>query len=375
MKARLVAIAFLLPLTLAACSSSRGSPGAGDEPVGEATAAITVVPANVACVDIDVVQAADDRVVNQTFTVTPGQGAVLTLKGLPLGAVTFSGLAYPVACSAVTSTTAATWATDPVPATIVAGQTTTVAMDFSAAGSAAIGVNFADAGAWPITIAESSVTFPATACGTAPAAQTVSITNVSSASVTVTGAITDSAPIALSPTSLTLAAGKTGTMSLVASPSAKPGTVAGTLTLDTNITGDSPHLVPISEDFTGDTFTFVSASGAAEPTLSWGSTVQGTGSETTTIEGTGTSTTVTGVTVVVTPGASNLPGATLLINGAAATSWRGTAGSNPVTYTLDPPANTPCGTIFTYTVTIPTTTPGVCGGSTQTLTILEGNTC
>jgi hypothetical protein len=26
-------------------------------------------------------------------------------------------------------------------------------------------------------------------------------------------------------------------------------------------------------------------------------------------------------------------------------------------------------------VTVPTTTPGVCGGATQTLTILEGNSC
>ena len=373
MKAKLLALASLVPLALAACSGSHGA--AGDrEALGEATAAITVVPPGVACVDINTVQATDDRVVDQKFTVTPGQGAVLTLKGLPLGAVTFSGLAYSVACSAVTATTVATWATAPVAATLSTGVTPSVAMTFAPAGSATIGVNFADAGAWPITIAEPSVIFPTVSCGTTPAQQAVSITNVSSASVTVTGSISDSAAIALSPTSLTLAAGKTGTMDLAAALATSSGTFDGTLTLTTSVVGDVPHVLPVSEQVNGSVLTFQSATGAPEPTLSWGSTVQGTGTATTYLVGVGNSA-PSSISVVVTPGAKNLPGATLLINGAAASSWKGTGDANTLVYGLTPPPGTPCGAIFTYTVTVPSNLPGVCGTATQTLTILEGNSC
>ena len=147
------------------------------------------------------------------------------------------------------------------------------------------------------------------------------------------------------------------------------------VSITTDIPGDGVHQVDVAGTVTGDTFTFMSATGGAQPTLSWGSAEDGTGPDTTYLGGTGNSSTVTGVTVTVTPGPKNLAGATLLINGAATTSWRGTSGSNTVTYTLDAPANCPCGQIFTYTVTVPTTTPGVCGGATQTLTILEGNSC
>ncbi|MGD0525324.1 MAG: choice-of-anchor D domain-containing protein, partial [Polyangiaceae bacterium] len=157
---------------------------------------------------------------------------------------------------------------------------------------------------------------------------------------------------------------------------AKPaGSNNATVAITTDIPGDVVHDLAVDGTITGDTFTFLSATGAAQPTLSWGSPEDGTGPETTYLSGVGNSTTVTGVTVQVTAGTNNLAGATLLINGAAASSWKGTSGSNTVTYTLDPPTNCPCGAIFTYTVTVPTTTPGVCGGTTQTLTILEGNSC
>jgi hypothetical protein len=279
-----------------------------------------------------------------------------------------------VACSAVTATTVATWATDPVPATLYAGVTSNVAMAFGPAGSATIGVNFEDAGAWPITIAESSVTFPAASCGATLATRTVSITNVSSASVTVTGAISDSAPIALSPTTLTLAAGKTGTMALVAAAPTSPGSFNGTLTLTTSVVGDAPHVLPVYEQVSGTTFAFEAITGTAEPTLSWGSPEDGTGTATTYLDGASDASPST-VSVVVTAGSENLPGAELLINGAAASSWKGTGGLNTIIYSLSAPANTPCAAIFEYTVTVPSNLPGVCGGATQTLTILEGNGC
>ncbi|HEY8087945.1 MAG TPA: hypothetical protein VIF09_08870 [Polyangiaceae bacterium] len=374
MKARFCAIASLVSLALAACSASHGGSGGADEPTGEATAAITVVPSGVQCVDINVVQGDDARAVDQRFTVTPGQGAVLKLVGLPLGAVTFSGLAYPVACSAVTTTTAATWATAPASATLQSGVVASVAMEFQAAGSVEVGVSFADAGAWPITIAPASVTFPPATCGTVPAAQTVSVTNVSSASVTVAGSVSDPSPMAISPASLTLAAGKTGTLTLTATAPTSAGTIGGQLTLVTNVTGDSPHVLPIVEHVSGSTFAFESATGAAQPTLSWGSTVQGTGTATTYLNGGGTASPGT-LTVVVTPGSANLAGAQLLINGAAASSWRGAGEANTLVYSLVPPAGTPCGAVFTFTVSLSSNLAGVCGTATQTLSIAEGNSC
>jgi hypothetical protein len=149
---------------------------------------------------------------------------------------------------------------------------------------------------------------------------------------------------------------------------------SATVAITTDIPGDVVHDVAMNGTVSGDTFIFASAGGVAEPTLSWGSTVQGTGTDTTYLVGTGNAS-PNGVTMVVTPDPSNYPGATLLVNNADPSTWTGTGGSNTITYSLNYPASCPCGQVFTYTVTIPTTTPGVCGGATQTLSILEGNTC
>ncbi len=155
----------------------------------------------------------------------------------------------------------------------------------------------------------------------------------------------------------------------------KPGSSNnGTVSITTDIPGDVVHGVPVAGTVSGETFVFEDVNGTAQPTLSWGSTVQGTGADTTYLVGTGNAS-PTGVTMVVTPDPSNLAGAALLVNGADASVWTGTGGANTVTYTLNYPPTCPCGQIFIFTVTIPTTTPGVCGGTTQTLTILEGNNC
>jgi len=144
--------------------------------------------------------------------------------------------------------------------------------------------------------------------------------------------------------------------------------------ITTDIPGDGVHDVAMNGTVSGDTFVFEDVNGSLEPTLSWGSEVDGTGTDTTYLVGTGNAS-PSGVTMVVTPDPSNYPGATLLVNNAAPGAWTGTGGVNTITYSLDYPASCPCGEVFTFTVTIPTTTPGVCGGTTQTLTILEGNNC
>jgi hypothetical protein len=371
------ALALLLPVSLVACSASSGTSG-GSEAIGEATAAITKVPTNVACVDITIAQTADDRVIDQKFTVTPGQGAVLTFHGLPLGAVTFSGLAYPVACSSVTASTVATWATDPVAATLSPGVTANVALGFHAPGTASVGISFDDAGAWPIAISEPYVSFPSSTCGTTPP-QTVSVTNTSSASVTITGAMSSPAPITLAPSALTLAAGATGSFTLTMTPPSEPVVYDETLTLTTNVAGDQPHVLSVSSQITGSMLAFVNAANVAEPTASWGSAVQGTGTFTTYLQNTGTSAST--VSVVVTPSTSNadypstahleINGAAVGSAGAAITATVG--GKNTIVYSFV--GTTPCNEVFTYVVTVPSEANGVCTGASQTLTIVSGNGC
>ena len=154
----------------------------------------------------------------------------------------------------------------------------------------------------------------------------------------------------------------------------KPGSSNNAIVaITTNIPGDVVHNVSMAGTVSGDTFQFMNALGSPEPTISWGSTVQGTGTATTYIDGVGNG--PASARVVVTADPKNYPGFTLLMNGAAPSSWTGGAGSNTVIYSLSPPANPPCGPVLIYTVTVPTTTPGVCGGATQTLNILWGNSC
>jgi hypothetical protein len=139
MSARAIVLAssfVLLPLGVA-CSAADSSP----EMTGEATAQITQVPAQVGCIQISVAGA---RTVQKRFDVMPGQSSVLSLSGLPVGGVSFTGSAYPTACASVTSSTAATWISDPTPATLGAGTMTNVALVLHRDGGASVGVDFQD---------------------------------------------------------------------------------------------------------------------------------------------------------------------------------------------------------------------------------------
>src|SRR5579863_469378 len=68
-----------LPLSIIAVSLVLGC-STPDPGIGVARAAITQVPTNVACIDIQV--ASGPRTVDRQFSVTPGQPALLTLSGL-----------------------------------------------------------------------------------------------------------------------------------------------------------------------------------------------------------------------------------------------------------------------------------------------------
>src|SRR5689334_14468102 len=118
MNARSLALA---SLSIASCFAvaCSGAPNADEDAnVGVATATITQVPPQVSCVDI---QVNGSRSFSKKFDVTAGQTSVLSLSGLPTGNVTFIGLAYPLACASVVASTTATWLSQPVPATLIAG--------------------------------------------------------------------------------------------------------------------------------------------------------------------------------------------------------------------------------------------------------------
>jgi hypothetical protein len=149
MKLQAFGMAFLATCSssfVVACGGNGATTDARGEDVGEATAAITGVPSMVGCVEIDVTGA---RNVASRFDVASGASPVLQLTGLPLGADTFVGLAYPSACRNVTSAMQATWISDPVGATIVAQQVATVSLTLHRNGQASVGVGFEpdDAGA------------------------------------------------------------------------------------------------------------------------------------------------------------------------------------------------------------------------------------
>jgi hypothetical protein len=139
-----------------ACSGTGESSHPSTEDIGQATAAIYAVPPMVGCVEIDVTGA---RSVTSRFDVMPGASSVLRLTGLPLGTDTFVGLAYPSACAGVMSTTQATWASDPVMASLVPQAVASVPLTLHPNGQASVGVGFQpdDAG--------TTCTMPLVSCG------------------------------------------------------------------------------------------------------------------------------------------------------------------------------------------------------------------
>ena len=130
-------------LFAAACSSA---PSSYEESTAQVSARISVVPPQVACIELDVAGA---RTVTQRFDVVSGQSPVLNMTGLPTGSVQFTGLAYPSACSAVSSTAEATWLSPPTGATLAAGTVTNIALTLYNNGEAAVTIGFVgdDAGA------------------------------------------------------------------------------------------------------------------------------------------------------------------------------------------------------------------------------------
>jgi hypothetical protein len=214
--------------------------------MGQVSAAITKVPAAVSCIDIQVASGA--RTVDRQFTVTPGQPALLTLQGLPLGSVVFNGFAYATACSAVNASSVADYATDPVAATLAPGVFANVGLDFHAAGAATVGIDFDDAGIVPsIAVTPLSLAYAVLFCGASGQSQSFSVENVTSVPITVSAVVSAGAPLAVSPASATIAPGATASFAATETPIAAPyavGPIAASITLTTSLALDAPHVLP-----------------------------------------------------------------------------------------------------------------------------------
>jgi hypothetical protein len=123
-------------LAIAGC----GGDGAEEEALGSAEIQITQVPADVSCIRI--VAAGSSRVSQQSFDVAAGQSSVLAMQGLPTGAVTFSGDAFPTPCSQVGSMSTPTYIADPVVAQVQLPQITQVTLPMRRNGRAGVSVDF-----------------------------------------------------------------------------------------------------------------------------------------------------------------------------------------------------------------------------------------
>jgi hypothetical protein len=212
-------------------------------------------------------------------------------------------------------------------------------------------------------------------CNAAPAAQLVTISNKGAEPYDFTTSIGTGWTV--SPASGTV--GVASVTLTVTPPAQGYGTVGASndtgLSVTTDIPGDFVHSMSIDGTVTGASLAFVNGSGTAQPSVSWGSTVQGTGTFTTYLDNTGNQAAT--VDVLVTPMAGT-PAASLQINGVDSGSWSGSAalGMTAITYNLVPVGSPACAQMFDYTVQIAYLDKnGVCQNATQTLSILWGNSC
>ena len=132
------------------------------EDTGRVEFALVMVPTDVQCVSIT---ATGSRVRQQTFIVVPGQTSVLSMNGLPVGAVTFSGQAFNGPCGGGGPMgPSPTYVADPVTAQINATGVTSLALNMRRNGQASISVDFETGGMCGVAGAACSPTSPNACC-------------------------------------------------------------------------------------------------------------------------------------------------------------------------------------------------------------------
>ena len=113
------------------------------EDTGRVELALVVVPTDVQCIHI---VATGSRVKEQNFSVMSGQMSVLSMNGLPVGQVTFSGEAFPGGCNGAPMMPLPTYVADPISVQIGATVVTSLALNMRRNGQASISVDFETGG-------------------------------------------------------------------------------------------------------------------------------------------------------------------------------------------------------------------------------------
>ena len=129
---------------LVAVGCANGDADSHPEDTGRVEFALVIVPADVQCIQL---VATGTRVRQQNFNVAPGQASVLSMNGLPVGSVTFTGQAFAGGCAGGPTMPAPTYEADPVTAQINATGVTALTLNMRRNGMASISVDFENGGA------------------------------------------------------------------------------------------------------------------------------------------------------------------------------------------------------------------------------------
>lgn len=131
--------AALSSVALAGCSDA-GTPSEGTEETGSLSLQLTRVPANAACLQIDI---NGSRSVTRRIDLSPTEQDTMQLDGLPIGQLSVSGQAYASACNAVLPTAVPSYAVEKaIVAEVRPGVVTSIVLNLLANGRAGIEAEF-----------------------------------------------------------------------------------------------------------------------------------------------------------------------------------------------------------------------------------------
>jgi hypothetical protein len=139
--------AFLVALS--SCGLYTLEPLAEEDDIEQVVLKIAVVPTDVRCIRITA--AGPGRTAEREIETSGAVSLSQSLSGLPLGTVTFLGEAFTSDCTAVSKTTIAAWASQPVEASIVIGRLASVELVMVRNGRAKVEVGFTEEGSCTAT--------------------------------------------------------------------------------------------------------------------------------------------------------------------------------------------------------------------------------
>jgi hypothetical protein len=116
--------------------------GINAEDTGRISLDLTNAPSDAVCLRLTIKGA---TVAVRSFPLTTAQNTTLAASGLPVGPAQVTGEAFGTACSALTTESVATYVSDVVSATLVDGQTASIALALHKATNASIAVDFPSA--------------------------------------------------------------------------------------------------------------------------------------------------------------------------------------------------------------------------------------